>query len=110
MLIPILLGEAICLGPGNPYRLEAVSRGNFHGYLEQPIQGYKEGLRDTVGFPGGSAVKNLPAKAEDVGLNPGSGRSLGGGNGNPLQYSWLGNPMNRGAGWARVHGISKTRT
>ena len=45
-------------------------------------------------------VKNLPANAvdaRDVGLVPGSGRSLGEGNGNPLQYSYLGNPMDRGA-------------
>ena len=44
------------------------------------------------GFPGGSVVKNLPAKAEDLGLIPGSGRSPGEGNGNPLQYSCLENP------------------
>ena len=42
-------------------------------------------------------VKNLPANVEDVGLIPGSGRSLGEENGNPLQYSCLGNPMDRGA-------------
>ena len=41
---------------------------------------------------------------------PGSGRSLGGGNGNPLQYSCLDNPMGRGAWWATVHGIPKSRT
>ena len=51
------------------------------------------------GFPGGSVVKNLPANAGDVGLIPGSGRSRRGGNGNPLQYSCLGNPMDRGAWW-----------
>ena len=47
-------------------------------------------------------VKNLPANAgdaRDLGLIPGSGRSLGGGNGNPLQYSSLENPMDRGAWW-----------
>ena len=49
------------------------------------------------GFPGGSVVKNLPAKAGDEGLIPGSGRSPGGGNGNPLQYSCLVNPLDRGA-------------
>ena len=42
-------------------------------------------------------VKNPPANAEDIGLIPGSGRSLGEGNGNPLQYSCLGNPMDTGA-------------
>ena len=52
------------------------------------------------GFPGGSVVKNPPANAEvvrDAGLSPGSGRSLGEGNGNPLQYSCLENPVDRGA-------------
>jgi len=43
-------------------------------------------------------VKNLPANAGDVGSIPGSGRSPGGGNGNTLQYSCLGNSMDRGAG------------
>ena len=42
-------------------------------------------------------VKNLPARAEDMGYIPGSGISLGGGHGNPLQYSYLDNPINRGA-------------
>ena len=49
------------------------------------------------GFPGGSVVKNPPANAVDVGLIPGLGRSPGEGNGNLLQYSCLGNPMNRGS-------------
>ena len=63
------------------------------------------------GFPGGSVVKNLATNARDAGdsgLIPGSGRSPGGGNGNPLHYSCLGNPMDRGAWWARVHGGHKT--
>ena len=50
----------------------------------------------TWGFPGGSVVKNAPANAKGVGLIPGSGRSPGEGNGNPLQDSCLGNPMDRG--------------
>ena len=54
------------------------------------------GIRD-LGFPGGSEVKNLPADAGDSGLIPGSGRSPGEGNGNPLQYSSLGNPVDRRA-------------
>ena len=58
-------------------------------------------------------VNNLPANAEDVrvaGLIPGSGRPPGGGNGNPLQYSCLGNTMDRGAWWATVHKVSKSWT
>ena len=50
-----------------------------------------------MGFPRGSGVKNLPANVGDTGLTPGSGRSPGEGNGDPLQYSCLGNPMDRGA-------------
>ena len=63
-----------------------------------------------MGFPGGSVVKNLPAKAGnagDVGLISGSGRSPGGGNGHPIQYSCLGNIMVRGAWWATVHRVTK---
>ena len=55
-----------------------------------------------LGFPGGSVVKNLPVKARHVGLTPGSGRSPREGNGDPLQYSRLGNPMDRGAWWTTV--------
>ena len=62
------------------------------------------------GFPGGSVVKNPLAKARDVGLIPGSGKSPGGGNGNPLPYSCLGDPMDRGAWWAAVHGVAKSQT
>ena len=60
-----------------------------------------------VGFLGGSVAKNTPAKAGDMGLIPGSGRSPGEGNGNTFQYSCLGNPMERGAWWATVHGVTK---
>ena len=59
---------------------------------------------------GGSVVKNPPVNAGDagdMGLIPGSGRCPRGGNGNPLQYSCLGNPMDRGAWWALVYGVSK---
>ena len=58
-------------------------------------------------------VKNPPADAgdtRDAGSIPGLGRSPGGGNGNLLQYSCLGNPMDRGARWATVHGVVKSKT
>ena len=61
-------------------------------------------------FPGGSEVKNLPADvgdSRDAGLIPGSGRSLGGEHRNPLQYSCLENPMDRGAWWATSHRVTK---
>ena len=57
-------------------------------------------------------VKNLPANAghiRDVGSIPGSGRSPGGGHGNPLQYACLEDPMDRGAEWATVYGVTKSR-
>ena len=58
-------------------------------------------------------VKNLPANVgdiRDVSLIPGSGRSPGGGHGNPLQYSCLENSIDRGAWWATLHGITKSQT
>ena len=58
-------------------------------------------------------VKNVLAHAkdeQDIGLIPGLGRSPAVGNGNPLQYSCLGNSMNRGAGWATVHGVAESDT
>ena len=64
-----------------------------------------------MGFPGGSKVKNLPANAGatgDLGSIAGSGRSPGGGNGNPLQYSCLENPMDRGAWRTTVHSVTKS--
>ena len=59
------------------------------------------------GFPGVSVVKNLLANAGDVGSIPVSGRSPGGGHGNPHQYSCLGNPMDREAWQAIVCGVTK---
>ena len=71
------------------------------------------GVKVTLGFLGGSVVKNPPASAGDagdLGSIPGSGRSPGEGNGNPLQYSCLENPMDRGAWQATVHRVTKSRT
>ena len=61
-------------------------------------------------FPRGLVVKNPPASARDTGdsgLIPGSGTSPGGGNSNPSQYSYLENPMGRGAWWAAAHGVAE---
>ena len=62
------------------------------------------------GFPDSLVVKNLPAKTGDAGSIPVSGRSPRGGNGNPLQYSCLENPMDRGAWWAAVHRVAESNT
>ena len=62
-----------------------------------PVFLFHTELYTNPGSPDGSVVKNLSAKARDEGLIPGLGRSPGEGYGNPLQYSCLGNPMDRGA-------------
>ena len=61
-------------------------------------------------FPWWLSGKESFCNAGDSGLIPGTGRSPGEGNGNPLQYSCLENPMDRGAWWATVHGVAKSRT
>ena len=63
-----------------------------------------------MGFPGGPEVKASACNAGDLGSIPGSGISPGEGNGNPLQYSCLENPMDGGAWWATVHRVAKSRT
>ena len=68
---------------------------------------------DEGGFPCGTMLKNLPATAGNArvaGLIPGSGRSLGGENDNPLQYSCLENSMDKGAWRVTVHGVAKSWT
>ena len=75
--------------------------------MEQLIRPKSTSLSD---FPGGSDGKGSAYNAGDLGLIPGSGRSPGEGNGNPLQYSRLENPMDGGAWLATVHGVAKSRT
>ena len=58
-------------------------------------------------FPGSSVVRNLPANAGGVGSILGSGRNSGEGNGNPVQYSCLGNPMDIETWWATIGGVAK---
>ena len=80
---------------------------------QRSLTGYSPQGRKELEFPGGSVGKNPPAKQEtacnvgDTGLIPGSGKSPGEGNGNPLQYSYLGNPTDRGAWWTTAHGVAK---
>ena len=65
---------------------------------------------DSSGFPGGSDGKESAYSAGDLGSTLGLGRSPGGGHGNPLQYSCLENPMDRGAWWATLHRVAKSLT
>ena len=75
-----------------------------HNYHTQRI------LKGLMGFPGGSDGKESACNAGDLGLIPGSGRSPGERNGYPFQYSCLENPMDRGAWWATVHGVTNSWT
>ena len=63
-----------------------------------------------MGFPGGSDGTECACNTEDLGLIPGLERSSGGGHSNPIQYSCLENPMDRGAWWATVHEVTKSQT
>ena len=67
------------------------------------------GSNTLLGFPGGSDAKESASNAGDLGLIHGLGGSSGGGHGNPLQYSYLGNSMDRGSWRAGVHGVTKNQ-
>ena len=75
--------------------------------------GHLSSSKPIKGFAGGVVVKNSPANVGDtgdMGQIPRLGRSSGEGNGNPIQYSCMGNPMDREAWWVTVHGVKKSRT
>ena len=80
----------------------------FDGKVKGVILFFLISIMHKLVFPGGSEVKASACNAGDLGSIPGSGRSPGEGNGNPLQYSCLENPMDRGAWWATVHGVIKS--
>ena len=83
----------------------------YHGKKYTKENGkIKEPTKDRKGFPGGSEVKASSCNAGDLGSIPGLGRSPGEGNGNPLQYSCLENPMDGGAWWATVHAVAESDT
>ena len=75
--------------------------------LQRLVHGELRVMRGQLGLLGGSVVKNPSPNAGDAGLIPGSGISPGEGNGNPLQYSCLENPMDREAWWTTVHWVAK---
>ena len=81
------------------------TRGSLNDEKKSPTD-WLQSLK-SLDFPGGSVGKNPSASSGDTGLIPGLGRSAGEGNGNPLQYSCLGNSIDRGAWQATVHGIAK---
>ena len=87
-----------------------VSQRVRHNLVTEQQQRLRVELISELGFPGGSEVKASACNAGDLGSIPGLGRSPGEGNGNPLQYSCLENSMDRGAWWAIVHGLAKSRT
>ena len=82
-----------------------VTRNRALKYMKQKLIDRRKAI-DRL-FPGGSVVKNMLSSARDAGSIPGSGRSPGEGNGNPLQYFCMGNPMDRGSWQVTVHGVAK---
>ena len=77
---------------------------------EDPLRRDRPPTLVFLGFPGGSDGKEFACKTGDLGSIPGLGTSPGGGHGNPLHYSCLENPMDRGAWQATVHGVTKRRS
>ena len=78
-------------------------------HMSGPTLKFSSALSCILGFPGGSAGKESACNGGDLGLIPGLGRCHGEGNGYPLQYSGLESSMDRGAWWATVHGVTKSR-
>ena len=88
---------------------EKLQKGSVNGQ-SQPRMHFYNGVSKilyVMGYPHGSVINNYPPSAGDLGSIPGLGRSLREGNGYPLQYSCLENPMNRGAWQATVYGVAK---
>ena len=102
-------------GNGNPLQYSCLEKPMDRGAWWATVHGVTgvghdlptKALHIILGFPGGSGVKTLPANEEESGLIPGSGKSPGEGNGNPLQYSCLENPMNSGTWQVTAHGVTR---
>ena len=94
------------------YKWPSITREDSEPYRKsaKPKAALQADFQSIKGFPGGSEDKASACKAGDPGSIPGLGRSPGEGNGNPLQYSCLENPMDRGAWQATVHRVAKSQT
>ena len=111
----------VCMGSRQPALMEYLHSGPRHHAVGSvlrlqhalgPLGGCllkMQMLISYLGFPGGAVVKNLPANVGDECLIPGSGRFPRGGNGSPLKYSCLGNPMDRRAWRVTVHGVTQSQ-
>ena len=101
--------RGLCEPSRESFQRQGETRVNFNIHVRRAIRAAEnQGVICSLqGFPGGSVVKSPPASAGEAGLIPGSRRFPGGGNGNPLQYSCLGNPMDRRVWWATVRGVTK---
>ena len=109
-----LISLCVLVPPSTPF-LNSFTTLNICPYLCLLFQSYPEtgSFSSSVkydGSPGGSDGKESTGNAGDLGSIPGLGRCPGGGHGNPFQCSWLEHPMDRGAWWATVHGVTKSRT
>ena len=111
LMFPALAGGFFMAEPVNSKRLHFQTPSHWElGFSAWTLAGRQSSAysRDLSSCPlVAQLVKNLPANAGDVVSIPGSGRSPREGHGNPLQYSCLGNPMDRGAWWATVHGVAE---
>ena len=104
-------GLHLLADPGSRSSLCLQGRGGeIRSFAALPDTAFVTCPRNPRGFPGGSVVKNPPAKAGEVGLISGSGRSPGEGNGNPLQYPCLRDLMDRGTWWAIAQWVAKNWT
>ena len=104
-------------GDGNPLQYSCLENPMHRGVWQAIVNGVTKSQRRLSdftllinGLPRWLSGKGSAHQAGDVGLIPGSGRSPGEGNGNPLQYSCLENSMERGAWWATVRGVTKSQT
>ena len=106
LAFPPTLGRAICITQTPDSNVNLIQK-----ILNRHTQSMFHPLSlHPGGFPTGSDGKESTCNAGDLGSIPGSERSPGGGKDNPFQYSCLGNPMERGAWWATVHGVAKSLT